>query len=145
DGTRYQLTLRPCLVRFVAAQNDRPPDAGGADRRGAARDRYGNVYSIADSSDEIRIIPAATRTATHFWSAGDGLTCPADRRYGDFRPIEPPAAPARVRLSGLAVTDDHYLIAGAIDRPGVLVFDLHAGGPPRQFCWPAAPVVPFVP
>ena len=145
DASRHELTLRPCLVRFVAAPNDRPPSADGADRRGAARDRYGNVYSIADSSTEIRIVPAATGTATHFWSPGDGLRCATERRYGDFQPTEAPAPPAILRFGGLAVTDDHYLIVGVIDPPGLLVFDLHASGPPQQFCWPNPSVVPFAP
>jgi len=145
DAVRSELTLRPCLVRFVAAPNDRRPDADGADRRGAARDRYGNVYAIADSSIEIRIVPAATRGATHFWSLGDGLRCARDDRYGDFRPMDPPAPAATLRFGGLAVTDDHYLIVGVMDPAGYLVFDLHAGGPPQQFCWPTVAAAPFVP
>ena len=145
DRTRHELTLRPCLVRFVAAQNDRPPDPDAADRRGAARDRYGNFYWIGDSPAEIRIIPAATGVATHFWSAGDGLSCIRERRYGDFHPQEPDAAPPALRFAGLAVTDDHYLIVGVLDPPGLLVFDLHAGGPPQQFCWPNPSAVPFAP
>jgi len=145
DASRHELTLRPCLVWFTAAPNDRPPDADGADRRGAARDRYGNVYAIAGSSTEIRIVPAATGTATHFWSAGDGLRCASEPRYGDFQPTDTPAPPAALRMAGLAVTDDHYLIVGVIDPPGLLVFDLHAGGPPQQFCWPNPSAVPLAP
>ena len=161
DRARHELTLRPCLVQFVAARNDRPPDPDGADRRGAARDRYGNFYWIGDSPTEIRIIPAATGVATHFWSAGDGLSPVRERRYGDFHPQAADAPPPTLRFAGLAVTDDHYLIVGVVDPPGLLVFDLHAGGPPQQFCWPFdssltreglvaqgrpnAPAVPFAP
>jgi phage tail-like protein len=145
DAAGHELTLRPCLVRFTAAPNDRRPDADGGDRRGAARDRYGSFYSIADSSTEIRVVPSATGIATHFWSAGDGLHCTSEPRYGDFRPVEAPSPPATLRFGGLAVTDDHYLIVGVMDPPGYLVFDLHAGGPPQQFCWPDPASVPFVP
>jgi phage tail-like protein len=42
----------------------------------------------------------------------------------------------------VAVTVDHYLVAGVIDPPGLLVFDLHTASPPRQLCWPV-PLVPF--
>jgi phage tail-like protein len=145
DASRSELTLRPCLVRFVASPNDRPPDPGGADRRGAARDRYGNVYVIADSSVEIRIVPAATGTATHFWSPGDGVRCAAAERYAEFRPLEALAPGTSLRFSGLAVTDDHYLVVGVVDPAGWVVFDLHAGGPPRQVCWPNRSATRFAP
>jgi phage tail-like protein len=145
DPVGQELTLRPCLVRFVAAPNDRLPDPNGSDRRGAARDRYGNFYAIADSSTEIRITPVATGVPAHYWSAADGLHRPRVPEYGGFQPVETIVPPAALRLSGLAITDDHYLVAGVVDPPGLLVFDLHAGGPPLQFRWPDPSVAPFTP
>src|SRR6185503_12014369 len=47
------------------------------------------------------------------------------------------------RLRGLAVTSDHYLVAGSLDPAGLLVFDLRSGGPPMVMEWPVG--VPFAP
>ncbi len=140
----HEITLRPCVVRFEAAPADRPPNPLGTDRRGAARDRYGNFYWIADSATEIRALPSGSGSVTHFWSAGEGLECAEDQRFGEFQPLREAAPVPELRLSGLAVTDDHYLCVGVLDPAGLLIFDLHAGGPPRQLCWPdTVRLVPF--
>lgn len=145
DKEHAALTLRPCVVRFDAATADQPPPASGSARRGAARDRFGNIYWIADSSADIRVIPAATGGATHFWSPGDGLTCEHEPRYGEFHAIDSAAPPPIGQLSGLAITEEHYLVVGVLDPPGLLVFDLHAGGSPQQLTWPLDVPGGFVP
>lgn len=139
------LTLRPCLVEFKAARNDTPPDQSSAGRRGAACDRFGNIYWIAESAAELRIIPAATGRAVPFWSAGDGLGCSSERRYGEFHAASAASPRPALQLAGLAVTEDHYLVVGALDPPGLLVFDLHAGRPPEQFTWDSQTRDRFVP
>ena len=145
DKSTQSLTLRPCLVEFQSAPNDVPPGPPAVSRRGAACDRFGNIYWIAASSSELRIIPAATGRSTHFWSPGDGLTCQPDRRYGEFNPAaEAPPLP-KLQLSGLAITEDHYLVIGVAQPAGFLVFDLHAGGPPQQLTWPTRAGSTFVP
>jgi phage tail-like protein len=141
NPARAELTLRPNLYRFTppaSHQRLRPED-----RRGAARDRYGNWYWIAPSGTEILVRSDGTSATSHFWSAGDGLACPDTPGPGEFGPVAPPPQPQALSLCGLAVTADHYLAVGvrATDSPpepaGLLVFDLHAGGPPRRFLWPA--------
>ena len=41
------------------------------------------------------------------------------------------------------MTTNHYLVVGTIRRHGLLVFDLHAGGPPTLLAFP--PAIPFIP
>jgi phage tail-like protein len=132
---RAELTLQPRLFCFTAAPKDVPPTLGN--RRGAGRDQYGNWYWIDDSGRELLVHSAGSRRTSHFWQPGDGATCAPDTQYGEFAPKEPPTPLAHVQLSGLAVTEDHYLVVGTLTPPGVLIFDLHAGGPPRQIPWPS--------
>lgn len=136
DAERQELTLAKRLFDFVASKNDRPPAL--KDRRGAARDRFGNWYWIAESGVELLVNSAGTSRTSHFWSQSDEKRCPPDERPGGFRSygVEPPS-PAR-RFAGLAVTEEHFLVVGLVEPAGLLLFDLHAGGPPRRLCWPAA-------
>jgi phage tail-like protein len=136
-----ELTLRPRLFRFTAAPRDIPPTL--ADRRGAGRDQYGNWYWISDSQRELLVNSAGSRRTSRFWRPGDGATCAIDARRGEFAPKTAPEPLADAQLSGLAVTENHYLVVGMLTPPGLLIFDLHAGGPPSQSLWPAA--VAFTP
>ena len=88
-------------------------------------------------------ISAGTRRTSHFWSAGDGVACEISERFGEFHGQEEPPPPLPLHLSGLAVTEDHYLVLGVLEPSGLLIFDLHAGGAPRQILWPSE--VPFAP
>ncbi|HYE15818.1 MAG TPA: hypothetical protein VD968_15345 [Pyrinomonadaceae bacterium] len=132
DEKRSELTLHQRLAQFRAAPSDAAPTLKA--RRGAARDRYGNWYWISVSRVEILTSSSGRGRAAHFWSCGDAQKCEPEwpAAGGGFLPCgaEPPAAPAE--LSGLAVTDDHYLVVGTLRPAGLLVFDLHAGGAPRR-------------
>lgn len=142
---RSELTLEPAVFRF-------PPPATAphpaSTRRGAARDRFGNWYWIAPSATQLRVLSSGSRQVTEFWPApaaiGAAVDDPVGPPAGAFRAADaPPPAPVPEQLAGLAVTTDHYLLVGTLAPAGLLVFDLHAGGPPRHLVWPAS--VPFAP
>ncbi|HEX8137123.1 MAG TPA: phage tail protein [Pyrinomonadaceae bacterium] len=138
---RNELTLQPKLFQFIAAPKDNPPRLD--DRRGAGRDRFGNWYWIDRSGREILVNSAGSGKTTHFWASTDTGECKTRKHTGDFEPREPKKAPASLQLSGLCVTEDHYLVAGVMTPAGILIFDLHGGGEPRHLQWPES--VPFVP
>ena len=140
DEERAEVTLQKRLFQFAAAPSDTRPLL--RDRRGSARDRYGNWYWIDETRRAILVNSSGTLTTTQFWSSLDQAAC-SSNDTGDFHPLHPSAPGAGCELSGLVVTEDHYLVV-AVEKPaGLLIFDLHAGAGPRQLLWPEA--VEFVP
>ncbi len=136
DSESYELTLPPQLFQFAPSPKDKPPRL--PDRRGAGRDRYGNWYWIAEDEKEILVNSAGSGATTHFWSAfADSGGCEPASQLGEFAPVESTPKVADLKLRGLAVTEDHYLVAGVLNPAGLMVFDLHAGGNPVQMIWPA--------
>ncbi|HYV04949.1 MAG TPA: hypothetical protein VFB82_10200, partial [Blastocatellia bacterium] len=138
-----ELTLAPRLFQFAPAPKDNAPTLD--DRRGAGRDRFGNWYWIDSTEREILVNSAGSGSTSHFWSDCDGVACEASPRFGEFVPVESTTingdavgTPALTgfKLRGLAVTEDHYLVVGVLQPAGLLIFDLHAGGSPRQIFWP---------
>jgi phage tail-like protein len=108
-------------------------------RRGAGRDRFGNWYWVSDDGRGIAARSPRDAAPRVFWPHPPA---PADDA-GGFAPAAPPPGPEGAALGGLAVTADHYLVAGMTDPAGLLVFDLAAGGPPVALLWPAG--ADFVP
>jgi phage tail-like protein len=136
SDTRQELTLVQLAFRYQSAKNDRAPSL--ANRRGAGRDRYGNWYWLSTSADTILVRSSGTGVTSRFWRLGDGTACPVrSARRGEFGPLTAAPAIEPLGLRGLAITDDHYLVVGVADPGGLLIFDLHAGGPPQLLCWPA--------
>jgi phage tail-like protein len=136
DAERGELTLRSRLYQFPPSST--VPSPALTDRRGAGADRYGNWYWIDEAGTALRVNSAGTHRTSHFWTTGDSLAGVMESGPGAFGPLEAAAAPAPLPLSSLAVTEDHYLVVGVLAPAGLLIFDLHAGGPPRQLLWPAS-------
>jgi phage tail-like protein len=114
------------------------------DRRGADRDIFGNWYWLDETGREIVIRRAGTDELSRFWSSRDETpSCGHRPESGGFRPKATPGIPTDLQMGGLVVTDDHYLVAGSLDPGGLLVFDLHGGGPPLHLIWPDD--IPFAP
>ncbi|MCG8456276.1 MAG: phage tail protein [Holophagales bacterium] len=129
-----------------------------SDRRGAAADRFGNLYWIADDRRGVELLPAGARRSASWFRLGQLFE--AAEASGDFRPWDggasgkgPGVAPlgdsgSGLHLSGLTVTGAGWLAAGMLDDSGtggLLCFDLPAGGPPVWWRWPESSPVPFVP
>ncbi|HEX2912435.1 MAG TPA: phage tail protein [Chloroflexia bacterium] len=155
DFNRRELTLQSRLFQYTSSGN--PRRLSLEQRRGAARDRYGNWYWIGENEREILVNSVGNGQTSHFWASGDGESCAAPVEPGSFQPRSPAPTPRPVQMRGLTVTTMHYLVVGVlaspqglesppqadVEPPGLLIFDLHAGGPPERLNWPSQ--VPFVP
>jgi phage tail-like protein len=134
DKDRHELTLRKHVFEFPAGVLDRPPQL--LDRRGAGADVYGNWYWIGSDARTVLVESAGDGSTTQFWP-GRGECEPAPERLGTFGPSDPAAPRPAQQYVGAAVTEDHFLVVGTLDPPGLIVFDLLGGGPPSQLPWPA--------
>lgn len=130
-------TLKPLLFLLPAQGASADPVAA---RRGAGRDRYGNWYWIDESRGRVLVQSSGSLAVGVFWPPAKQPELP---RPASFAPAAPQPEPVARAFGGVAVTDDHYLIVGTTDLPGLLAFDLHQNGPPRRIAWPLA--VPFQP
>ncbi len=133
DAERNGVILGRKLFRFPSPPGSR--DLQPADRRGASRDRFGNWFFIGQGSVDIRLLPAGAQASRAYWPR----QAPALPGPRTFEPKAPPAPPAPAALAGLVVTEHHYLVVGVPSLPGLLVFDLHGGGPPVPVVWPGRP------
>lgn len=144
DENHGGVVLRPEVYRF---QHSDGLHIDG--RLGAAMDKYGNLYTVEKdtlhASDEetfyISVHDRHTDSIRRFWpdERGDkGTGSGADEAMdAGFRSSNTGAQKNTVQLRSLAITDDHYLVAGMTEPPGLLVFDLQSGGQPLFIPWPA--------
>lgn len=143
DAASRHVALQRELFRFPARPTEGPftPEH----RRGTARDRFGHFYWIAADRQSIRYRPKHDTASAEFWRVAQLAAEPEQPRQspGAFVACAPPPLPAVPRLSGLTVTGRYFLIVGTLQPSGLLIFDLHGGGPPVWLRWPD--VVPFAP
>ena len=134
-----QLVLRPLLFEFKASAAEALPEPGS--RAGGAFDAYGNLYSLNAEGTAIRIWSSGSGTLSDFWP----LPVPAvvDADLGAFGPCLPAAPATPLVMDALTVTTGHYLVvaSSALNEGagGLLIFDLHGGGPPLPQPWGLMP------
>jgi len=141
NKTRQDVTLWKETFRFPGSRTERPAKVD--DRRGAARDRFGNWYWIAADTHSILVWSAGSKQTSTFWPVDQSCADRQPRNDGDFGPASRPATAPSI-FQGLTITHDHYLVAGIVGRmgtAGLAIFDLYAGGAPRRRLWP----IPFEP
>jgi hypothetical protein len=139
DENASEITLQKQIFKFSASPKDEMPKL--ENRRGAARDRYGNWYWIDANGLKIKVLSVGSNKVSDFYPAPE--SAPENIEQGAFQPVEKPQE-TPVELRGLAVTIDHFLVVGTLEPAGLLIFDLFAGGEPRRILWRAAtPFAPF--
>lgn len=136
DTLRNELTLQPLPVDLPSTSGEAPLTWQA--RRGAAADRNGNIYRVADDNRSVLVWSCGSGNETVFWPVE--TVSAAQRIEGDFTGEAPAASPAADRYLALTVTCEDYLVV-AYERGaqrGLLSFDLLAGGDPVRTAWPAA-------
>jgi phage tail-like protein len=133
DERRVALTLHRRVFQFEQREAEPLPLAA---RRGAGRDAYGNWYFIGADARSISVVSSGTGKTTRFWPPREVVEAAHPRDAGGFGPRGPAPDRLPARLSGLAVTEHHYLVVGTLDPAGLYVFDLHGGGAPERLEWP---------
>ena len=103
DGQTEQLMLKPLLTLFPRRSNQLLLEPSA--RRGAAVDRFGNYYRIANDRQRIFWQPSGTKQANVYWT--QKRACCGTQTTGKFQPVVPDTEVSE--LAGLAVTEHHYL------------------------------------
>lgn len=126
-----QLVLKPLLFEFKASSAAALPEP--TSRAGGVFDAYGNLYSLSADGTAIRVWSSGSGTLTDFWPLPEPAA--AGPAPGAFGPCAPAAAAAPLVLDALTVTTGHYLVVASRAAGGLLIFDLHGGGPPLPQPW----------
>ncbi|MCE4536731.1 phage tail protein [Pelomonas sp. P7] len=130
-----QLVLKPLLFEFKASSAAPLPEPGA--RAGASFDAYGNLYALDADGRSIRVWSSGSGTITDFWPLPQAPA--AEAEAGAFGPCAPAGPATPPRMDALVVTTGHYLVAASREAGGLLIFDLHGGGPPLPQPWPHMP------
>lgn len=138
-GALGQLVLKPLLFEFPASSAAALPEP--TSRAGGSFDAYGNLYALNAAGTAICVWSSGSGAITDFWP----LPAPpaAAPEAGGFVACAPAAPPGPVVMDALTVTTGHYLVVACQALPGggagLLIFDLHGGGPPLPQPWPGMP------
>src|SRR5690606_9638622 len=111
-------------------------------RRGAARDGFGHFYHVGADAASIEV-GAAHGERARWWAPLPGAEPRCAPAGGAFAPAADVPVSAPLPLRGTAVTARHSLVTAVPEPAQLLVFDLHAGGPPAVLLWPGP--APFRP
>ena len=132
NSASEEISLFATVERFKGSRSD--PRLTSANRRGAARDQFGNWYWISEDRSSVLVFSSGSRVTSTFWPVQES----ADDQRADDGSFEPQkvATAAAPMLHGLTITEDNYLVVGATGPDGLIVFDLYSGGSPRQQLWP---------
>ena len=131
------LTLKPETPLFPRGRRDLSLEPHA--RRGSDVDAFGNWFWIGQDQTSIYWIPSGEGRPSQYWDQSAPLP---PQPSADFMDCDPEPA-AIERLSGLAITDDHYLIAGSPAMNGLIILDLYGGGPPLRLRFPVEAFAPF--
>ncbi len=130
-----QLVLKPLLFEFKASSA--AALAEPTSRAGGAFDAYGNLYALNAEGTTIRVWSSGSGTITDFWPLPEASVPAADP--GAFGPCALAAPAAPLVMDALTVTTGHYLVVASRAAGGLLIFDLHGGGPPLPQPWAHMP------
>jgi len=144
DELRHELTVQPLAIELPATTGEQPLSLDA--RRGAAADRYCNVYRIGDDGSELFVTSSGSGNESAFWPAEPSDCTPvheAARSAFETHARAQTVVP-EVYLA-LAVTADDYLVVAFRrgTQRGLLGFDLIAGGSPHETLWPTPDFEPF--
>jgi len=133
DAADRCATLRPITDRFPRRTAD--PTLRPADRSSAARDRYGSWYWI-DPGAPSRIVVrnAGDEVVETFWPP-ESESPESEPDAGAFCPAQEAADEPSPTLGALTITVYHRLVVAVPSPAQLLVFDLHASGPPQRIPW----------
>lgn len=134
DSSRSELTLGSQIFLFAAATRDQPSEID--QRRGAARDRYGNWYWIDETQHKVRVRSVGSQQVADFWPMSESYCPPPAGNIFQSQESQPASIP--LALNALAITQDQYLAVGVTgpEWSGLLIFDLLTGKAPTQLRWP---------
>lgn len=130
-----QLVLKPLLFEFKASAAAALPEP--TSRAGGVFDAYGNLYALNADGTAIRVWSSGSGTITDFWPLPAPAT--AEPAPGAFTACSTGGPAVPLVMDTLTVTTGHYLVVASVAAGGLLIFDLHGGGPPLPQPWAQMP------